>query len=68
MDKPAPPSLFEQLQHCLAVAAEPLEVMQQFEAELLATYPAEAAEVVELVVSWGHRLRVFTRKDLEGFI
>ncbi|MCC5091120.1 hypothetical protein VDS34_17945 [Xanthomonas campestris pv. campestris] len=61
-------SLFDQLQHRLAGAAEPLEVIQAFEAELLATYPAESAEVVELIASWGHRLGVLTRDDLEGFI
>ncbi|CAD7379700.1 hypothetical protein X12_001642 [Xanthomonas arboricola] len=68
MDDTAPLSLFEQLQHRIAGAAEPLEVLQQFEAELLAAYPAEATEVVELVASWGHRLGVLTHDDLEGFI
>ncbi|WP_115540045.1 hypothetical protein [Xanthomonas campestris] len=68
MDEAAPLSLFEQLQHRLAGAAEPLEVIQQFEVELLAAYPTEAVEVVELVASWAHRLGVFTRDDLDGFI
>ncbi|MBB4726327.1 hypothetical protein [Xanthomonas arboricola] len=67
MDTP-PPSLFEQLQQRLAGAAEPLGVLQQFEAELLAAYPAEASEVVEIVASWGHRLGVLTREDMEGLI
>lgn len=68
MDEAAPLSLFKQLQHRLASAAEPLEVIQKFEVELLAAYPAEANEVVELVASWGHRLGVLTRNELEGFI
>lgn len=68
MDEAAPLSLFEQLQHRVADAAEPLEVLQQFEAELLARYPADAAEVVELITSWDHRLGVLTNGDLEGFI
>ncbi|WP_426800967.1 hypothetical protein [Xanthomonas campestris] len=68
MDEAAPLSLFKQLQHRLAGAAEPLEVIQEFEVELLAAYPAEASEVVELVASWGHRLGVLTRNELEGFI
>lgn len=68
MNESAPLSLFEQLQIRLAGAAEPFEVIQAFEAELLTAYPAEAAEVVELIASWGHRLGVLTRDDLEGFI
>ncbi|MEQ8034245.1 hypothetical protein [Xanthomonas sp. WHRI 6106] len=62
------PSLFEQLQQRLACASEPLEVLNQFEAELLYAFPAEAAAVIELVASWGHRLGVLTREDIEGFV
>ncbi|WP_115560257.1 hypothetical protein [Xanthomonas arboricola] len=62
------PSLFEQLQQRLACASEPLEVLDQFEAELLYAFPAEAAAIVELVASWGHRLGVLAREDMDGFI
>ncbi|WP_126945682.1 hypothetical protein [Xanthomonas sp. BRIP62418] len=62
------PSLFEQLQQRLVAASEPLEVLNQFEAELLFAFPSEATAVVELVASWGHRLGVLTREDLDGFI
>ncbi|MBB3832568.1 hypothetical protein FHR55_000734 [Xanthomonas arboricola] len=64
----ASPSLFEQLQQRLACASEPLEVLNQFEAELLYAFPGEAAAVIELVASWGHRLGVLTREDIEGFV
>ncbi|QHG87922.1 hypothetical protein ACCQ13_14620 [Xanthomonas sp. NCPPB 1638] len=64
----ASPNLFEQLQQRLACASEPLEVLNQFEAELLYAFPAEAAAVIELVASWGHRLGVLTREDIEGFV
>ncbi|MGX2089269.1 hypothetical protein [Xanthomonas campestris] len=64
----ATPSLFEQLQQRLAAASEPLEVLNQFEAELLFAFPGEATAVVELVASWGHRLGVLTREDLDGFV
>ena len=67
MDTPKP-SLFEQLQQRLACAAEPLEVLNQFEAELLYAFPAEATAVIELVASWGRRLGALTRDDLEGYI
>ncbi|PPU32165.1 hypothetical protein [Xanthomonas sp. CFBP 7912] len=62
------PSLFEQLQQRLAAASEPLEVLNQFEAELLFAFPGEGAAVVELVTCWGHRLGVLTREDLDGYI
>lgn len=62
------PSLFEQLQQRLAAASEPLEVLNQFEAELLFAFPGEATAVIELVASWGCRLAVLTRADLDGFI
>ncbi|UXA65992.1 hypothetical protein [Xanthomonas prunicola] len=68
MDDTPRPSLFEQLQQRLACAPEPLEVLNQFEAELLYAFPSEAAVIVELVASWGHRLGVLTREDLDGFI
>ncbi|WP_234705441.1 hypothetical protein [Xanthomonas citri] len=58
----SPPSLFEQLQQRLACASEPLEVLNQFEAELLYAFPAEAPTIVELVASWGYRLGVLTAK------
>lgn len=64
----SPPSLFEQLQQRLACASEPLEVLNQFEAELLYAFPAEAPTIVELVASWGYRLGVLTREDLDGFV
>ncbi|WP_372174436.1 hypothetical protein [Xanthomonas axonopodis] len=64
----SPPSLFEQLQQRLAFASEPLEVLNQFEAELLFAFPGEAAVIVELISSWGRRLGVLTREDLEGFV
>ncbi|WP_434990032.1 hypothetical protein [Xanthomonas melonis] len=64
----ASPNLFEQLQQRLACASEPLEVLNHFEAELLYAFPAEAAAVIELVASWGHRLGVLTREDIEGFV
>lgn len=64
----SPPSLFEQLRQRLAGASEPLEVLNQFEAELLYAFPAEATVIVELVTSWGHRLGVLTRDDIEGYI
>lgn len=67
MDAPNP-SLFEQLQQRLAATSEPLEVLNQFEAELLFAFPGEAAVVVELVSSWGHRLGVLTHEDLEGYV
>ncbi|KHS07280.1 hypothetical protein RM61_11225 [Xanthomonas phaseoli pv. phaseoli] len=67
MDTSAP-SLFEQLQQRLAAASEPLEVLNQFEAELLYAFPAEALIIVELVASWGYRLGVLTREDLDGFV
>uniref|UniRef100_UPI003F81EF4D hypothetical protein n=1 Tax=Xanthomonas sp. 0924 TaxID=2835534 RepID=UPI003F81EF4D len=67
MDTP-PPSLFEQLQQRLACASEPLEVLNQFEAELLYAFPSEAAVIVELVASWGHRLGVLTCDDLQGYV
>ncbi|PPU15517.1 hypothetical protein XacyCFBP2565_06745 [Xanthomonas arboricola pv. corylina] len=62
------PSLFEQLQQRLACASEPLEVLNQFEAELLYAFPSEATVIVELVASWGHRLGVLSRTDLDGFV
>ncbi|MBV6799763.1 hypothetical protein [Xanthomonas euvesicatoria] len=62
------PSLFEQLQQRLACASEPLEVLNQFEAELLYAFPAEAPTIVELVALWGYRLGVLTREDLDGFV
>ncbi|NJC38127.1 hypothetical protein GGR60_002681 [Xanthomonas arboricola] len=62
------PSLFEQLQQRLAAASEPLEVLNQFEAELLFAFPGEATAVVELVASWGYRLGVLTQDDLKGYI
>ncbi|NIK62572.1 hypothetical protein [Xanthomonas cannabis] len=62
------PSLFEQLQQRLACASEPLEVLNQFEAELLYAFPSEAAVIVELVASWGHRLGVLTHDDLQGYV
>ncbi|MCF8828580.1 hypothetical protein VDG03_18405 [Xanthomonas campestris pv. raphani] len=68
MNETATLSLFDQLQHRLAGAAEPLEVLETFEAELLAAYPAEAVEVVELIASWGFRLGVLLRDDLHGYI
>ncbi|WP_372382116.1 hypothetical protein ACCQ12_15135 [Xanthomonas sp. NCPPB 1068] len=61
-------SLFEQLQQRLACASEPLEVLNQFEAELLYAFPADAPIIVELVASWGHRLGVLSREDLQGFV
>ncbi|CAD1788856.1 hypothetical protein XSP_001085 [Xanthomonas euroxanthea] len=61
-------SLFEQLQQRLAITSEPLEVLNQFEAELLHAFPFEAALIVELVASWGHRLGVLTRDDLKGYV
>ncbi|WP_372183127.1 hypothetical protein [Xanthomonas axonopodis] len=64
----SPPSLFEQLQQRLACASEPLEVLNQFEAELLYEFPAEATVIVELVMSWGHRLGVLTHEDLQGYV
>ncbi|RWU12489.1 hypothetical protein [Xanthomonas phaseoli] len=67
MDAPSP-SLFEQLQQRLAAASEPLEVLDQFEAELLYAYPGEATAVIELVSSWGRRLGVLSREDMDGFI
>ncbi|QDS15801.1 hypothetical protein [Xanthomonas arboricola] len=67
MDTTAP-SLFEQLQQRLACASEPLEVLNQFEAELLYAFPAEATVIVELVTSWGHRLGVLTHDDLQGYV
>ncbi|WP_228600103.1 hypothetical protein [Xanthomonas arboricola] len=68
MDNTPPPSLFEQLRQRLACASEPLEALNQFEAELLYAFPAEATVIVELVASWGHRLGVLTCDDLEGYI
>lgn len=65
---PPTPSLFEQLQQRLAAASEPLEVLNQFEAELLYAFPAEAPSIVELVASWGYRLGVLTRDDLDGYV
>ncbi|MCC8670475.1 hypothetical protein LN461_14145 [Xanthomonas arboricola] len=62
------PSLFEQLQQRLAAASEPLEVLTQFEAELLFAFPGEATAVVELVASWGYCLGVLTQDDLKGYI
>ncbi|NJC36363.1 hypothetical protein GGR60_000853 [Xanthomonas arboricola] len=62
------PSLFEQLQQRLAATSEPLEVLNQFEAELLFAFPGEAAVIVELVTSWGHRLGVLTHDELEGYV
>ncbi|APP76881.1 hypothetical protein [Xanthomonas vesicatoria] len=67
MDTPKP-SLFEQLQQRLACASEPLEVLNQFEAELLHAFPFEATAIVELVSSWGHRLGVLTHDDLRGYV
>ncbi|MCC4600318.1 hypothetical protein [Xanthomonas melonis] len=64
----ASPNFFEQLQQRLACASEPLEVLNQFEEELLYAFPAEAAAVIELVASWGHRLGVLTREDIEGYV
>ncbi|MCC4613682.1 hypothetical protein LL963_16545 [Xanthomonas campestris pv. esculenti] len=64
----ASPNLFEQLQQRLACASEPLEVLNQFEAELLYAFPAEAAAVIELVSSWGFRLGMLSRHDLDGYI
>ncbi|USJ00839.1 hypothetical protein MUG10_00825 [Xanthomonas prunicola] len=68
MDNNPPPSLFEKLRQRLACASEPLEALNQFEAELLYAFPGEAAEIVELVASWGHRLGVLTGDDLKGYI
>ncbi|WP_435014701.1 hypothetical protein [Xanthomonas arboricola] len=67
MDTTAP-SLFEQLQQRLAATSEPLEVLNQFEAELLFAFPGDAAVIVELVTSWGHRLGVLTHDELEGYV
>ncbi|WP_115530628.1 hypothetical protein [Xanthomonas campestris] len=67
MDAPTP-SLFEQLQQRLAAASEPLEVLNQFEAELLYAFPTEATAIVELVASWGYRLGVLTNDDLQGYV
>ncbi|UXA48543.1 hypothetical protein M0D44_20075 [Xanthomonas prunicola] len=67
MDTPKP-SLFEQLQQRLACASEPLEVLNQFEAELLYAFPGEATVIIELVASWGYRLGVLAREDLDGFV
>ncbi|WP_115562341.1 hypothetical protein [Xanthomonas arboricola] len=68
MDNTPPPSLFEQLRQRLACASEPLEALNQFEAELLYAFPAEATVIVELVASWGHRLGVLTHDDLQGYV
>ncbi|MBB5862574.1 hypothetical protein [Xanthomonas sp. 3058] len=68
MDPAPPANLFEQLRQRLACSSEPLEVLNQFEAELLYAFPAEATVIIELVASWGHRLGVLTRDDIEGFI
>lgn len=57
-----PPSLFEQLQQRLACASEPLEVLNQFEAELLYAFPGEATAVVELVASWGFGLACLRKR------
>ncbi|MEA9762086.1 hypothetical protein [Xanthomonas campestris] len=68
MDNNPPPSLFEQLRQRLACASEPLEALNQFEAELLHAFPSEATVIVELVASWAHRLGMVTREDLDGYI
>ncbi|MBB5673746.1 hypothetical protein ABQ039_011820 [Xanthomonas sp. WHRI 6108] len=67
MDTP-PPSLFEQLQQRLACTSEPLEMLNQFEAELLYAFPSEATVIVELVASWGHRPGALTHDDLQGYV
>lgn len=68
MDETQPASLFEQLQQRLAAASEPLKVLEEFEAELLFAFPSEAAAVAELIGSWGYRLSVLERQDLNGYI
>ncbi|MEA9550550.1 hypothetical protein VC253_01560 [Xanthomonas campestris] len=67
MDTPKP-SIFDQLQQRLAVTSEPLAVLEQFEADLLQRFPRDADEVVELVSSWGHRLGVLSRSELQGYV
>ncbi|WIX23768.1 hypothetical protein PUV44_12575 [Xanthomonas arboricola pv. corylina] len=68
MDTTTPPSAFAQLQLQLETASDPWLTVEKFEAALLAKYPAQAAEVVELMTHWLHVLGMIEARDMRGFI
>ncbi|WP_166769644.1 hypothetical protein [Xanthomonas arboricola] len=68
MDENQTLSLFKQLQYRAASAVDKWSVAEQFEAELLAQYPADATEVIELMTYWLNRLGLIEADQLIGFV
>nr|WP_231110612.1 hypothetical protein [Xanthomonas arboricola] len=68
MDENQTLSLFEQLQYRVASAVDRWSVAEQFEAELLAQYPADATEIIELMTHWLNRLGLIEADQLIGFV